>query len=78
MVSEMHPSAGDIDILRTFPLFDSTCVVTLQAELPTHLSLSADLSAGIAVLKWWKDHHQEFPQWSFAAHKVFFMQPYFV
>ena len=74
-VSEMHPSARDIDILRAFPFFDSACVVTLQADLPTYLSLSADLSAGIDVLKWWKDHHQELPQWSLAAQKVFLVQP---
>ena len=71
----MHLSAGDIDILRAFPFFDSACVVTLQAELPTYLSLSADLSAGIDVPKWWKDHHQELPQWSLAAQEVFLVQP---
>ena len=69
-VSEMHPSAGDIHILRAFPFFYSACVVTLPAELPTYLSLSADLSVGIDVLKWWKDHHQELPQWSLAAQEL--------
>ena len=50
-------------------------MVTLQAELPTYLALSADVSAGIDVLKWWKDHHQELPQWSLAAQKVFLVRP---
>ena len=74
-VSEMRPSAGDIDTLKAFPFFNSGHVVTLQAELPTYLALSADVSAGIDVLKWWKDHHQELPQWSLAAQKVFLVQP---
>ena len=50
--------------------------MTLQAELPTYLLLSAHLSAGIDVLQWWKDHHQELPQWSLAAQEVFLVQPY--
>ena len=74
-VSEMRPSAGDIDTLKAFPFFNSGHVVTLQTELPTYLALSADVSAGIDVLKWWKDHHQELPQWSLAAQKVFLVQP---
>lgn len=74
-VSEMQPSAKDIDILRAFPFFDSGCVVAVQAKLPTYLSLSADVSSDIDVLKWWKDHHGELPKWSSAALKVFLVQP---
>lgn len=74
-LSEMQPSATDIDILSAFPFFDSGCVVALQAELPTYLSLSADVSSGIDILKWWKDHHEELPKWSAAALSVFLVQP---
>ena len=74
-VSEMQPSARDIDILSVFPFFDSGCVVALQAELPTYLSLSADVSSDLDVLKWWKDHHEERPGWSSAALKAFLVQP---
>ena len=70
-VSEMQPLARDIDILSVFPFFGSGCLVALQAELPTYLSLSADVSSDLDVLKWWKDHHEELPGWSSA----FLVQP---
>ena len=48
---------------------------SLQAELPTYLSLSADVSAAIDSLKWWKDHNEDLPHWSSAVQKVFLVQP---
>ena len=74
-VNEMQPTASDIDILRAFPFFNPECVVALQAELPTYLSLTTDLSTDIDVPKWWKDHHEELPKWSAAALKAFLVQP---
>ena len=74
-MSEMRPSAGDINIVLAFPFFNSGSVVSLQGELPTYLSLSADVDANVDVLKWWKDHHEELPQWSLAALKVLLIQP---
>ena len=44
---ELHPSAGDTDIVHALPFFYSGFLVSLQAELPMYLSLSADLSAGV-------------------------------
>ena len=61
-------------ILRGFPFLDSE-VSNLQVELPTYLSLSADASAAIDTLKWWKDHHEELPHWSSAIQKVLLVQP---
>ena len=66
-MSEMHPSAGDINMVLAFPFFNSDFVVSLQAELPTYLSLSADVDANVDVLNWWKHHHKKLPQWSLAA-----------
>ena len=45
-LSEIQPSAGDIDILRAFPFLDNE-VNSLQVELSTYLSLSADVSAAV-------------------------------
>ena len=73
-LSEIQPSAGDIGILRAFPFLDNE-VNSLQAELPTYLSLSADVSAAVDTLKWWKDHHEDLPHWSSAAQKLFLVQP---
>ena len=36
-LSEMHPLAGDIDMVCAFPFFDSGFVASLQAELPTYI-----------------------------------------
>ena len=69
-LSEIQPSARDIDILRAFP-FLRHGVNSLQAKLPTYLSLSADVSAAIDSLKWWKDHNEDLPHWSSAVQKVF-------
>ena len=73
-VNEMQPSAEDINILRVFRFLDSE-VNSLQVELPTYLSLSADASATIDIPKWWKDHHEELPHWSSAIQKVLLVQP---
>ena len=73
-LSEIQPSAGDIDILRAFPFLDNE-VNSLQAELHTYLSLSADVSADTDTLKWWKDHYKDLPHWSSVVQKLFSVQP---
>ena len=73
-LSEIQPSAGDIDILRAFPFLDNE-VNSLQAELHTYLSLSADVSADTDTLKWWKDHHEDLPHWLSVVQKLFSVQP---
>lgn len=75
-LNEIQPSAQDIDNLRAFPFMDNE-VNSLQTELPTYLSLSADVSAGIDTLNWWKDHYEELPCWSSAGQKVFFGAAFF-
>lgn len=69
-----HILSEDIDILRAFPFLDNE-VNSLQAELPTYLSLSADVSTDTDTLKWWKDHHEDLPHWSSAIQKLFLVQP---
>ena len=44
--------------LRAFPFLD----------VPTYLSQSADVSAPIDTLKWWKGHHEDLPHWSSVIH----------
>jgi len=72
-LSEIQPSAGDIGILRAFLFLDNE-VNSLQAELPTYLSLSADVNATTDTLKWWKDHHEDLPHWSSAEQKLSLVQ----
>ena len=54
-VSEIKPTAVDIDDLQAFP-FLVTDIPQLKAELPTYLALAADVDPNVDILKWWKNH----------------------
>ena len=60
---------GDDSVMKAFKAarFFGNEVSGLQAELPTYLSLSADVSADIDTLRWWRDHCEDLPRWSSAA-----------
>ena len=54
-VSEIKPTAGNIDDLQAFPFLVSD-IPHLKAELPTYLALAADVIPNVDILKWWKNH----------------------
>ena len=73
-VSELNPSATDIDHLKAFP-FLSNKLEDLKKELPSYLAKVDGLSPNIDKLEWWKVHENELPYWSAACQLVLLVQP---
>ena len=61
MVNELQPTTSDIDSLKLFPFFDANLIDKLEDELPTYLAAAEDVSPGVEVLSWLKNHQNEVP-----------------
>lgn len=50
-VNEIKPTAG-IDSLHAVPVFDSTSMINVKAELPSYLAEAEDVSAQVDPMLW--------------------------
>lgn len=51
-VNDMHPSAADVDILKSFEFLDQT-IDQLKGELPAYLVAADGVSQEADLLEWW-------------------------
>jgi len=73
-VNDMHPSAADVDILKSFEFLDQT-VDQLKGELPAYLVAADGVSQEADLLEWWGYHSTALPYWSNACKKVILYRP---
>ncbi len=75
-VSEIKPTASDIDALSSIPFFsDPSFIADLKAELPTYIAKAHDVNPETQVLDWWGKNEASLPKWSSAAKKAVLVQP---
>ena len=75
-VTELQPSASDVDSLKIIPFLKDTAVINgLKSELATYLAKAEDVSSTVSKTEWWKQHSQDLPRWSSACQLVLLMQP---
>ena len=78
LVTQIQPTAPDIDQLKVLPFLPATVLEHLKEELPTYLakaSVVASSDRSIDSLEWWKNNGTKLPYWSQAAQWIFLVQP---
>ena len=76
-VTQLKPTAAEIDSLRSFPFLDAQHVIdNLKLELPEYIMAAADgVSMKVDPLQWWKEHEEKLPNWAKACKLALLVQP---
>ena len=74
-INELKPSTTDIDTLTEFPFVDSVKVECLKTEMPRYLSIAEDVSRDYDVVRWWKTHKTDLPNWADVCQLILLVQP---
>ena len=75
-ISEVQPSAADINLLGLIPFLNSPETLNgLKTELPSYLAAAEDVSPQVNPIQWWKGHGSSLPKWANTCRSVLLMQP---
>ena len=73
-MSELKPTASDLDQLACFP-FLKPKIPSLKAELPSVLAACEGVHPSVNPIDWWKSHGKQFSTWLDAFKLVLLVQP---